>query len=109
MKYAASPFSILPVSAASSSVVSSETLIRVNKAGKHVLAFVTAKLSTATQDEYVDLDKLHVLNFFAEFINPEYANTLNVTRGIANLVSNEILALSTIKDRYWVNRSLIRK
>lgn len=87
--------------------IDSQLLLTLSSVGRNLLAYIIDKqLANAPN---IFLDKVEITRYYSERINPSYANTYNVIRGIKNLLENHVIAESTAPGEYFLNLKLISK
>lgn len=85
--------------------IDAKLLIDLNQAGRNILAYIIDRKMT---EHKVVIDKVDIINYLAEKISKPYANTLNVNRGLRDLIDSEVLIPSG-KEEYYINFNLLSK
>jgi hypothetical protein len=73
-----------------------KALLELSKAGRVVLAYILEKFDP--EGELIELDKPDIIQWMKEKYSSTYANTVNVNRGIRDLIDKQVLDPYTDTD-----------
>ncbi len=86
--------------------IDSHLLITLSQSGRNILAYIIDKKMTG--DNWFTVDKVDMINYLAEKISKPYANTLNVNRGIRDLIEAKVISKISGND-YSIDINLLSK
>jgi len=110
------PFQVVTIDNGFTIVGNLRKISKLDDTGRLVLFYVVLNLNqhdSTTKLEVVDICKREFLDYPKYDPNNEFslrvANThqVRIRRGIKNLLTHKVIAKTTTKDKYWVNKSVI--
>lgn len=85
----------------------------LNAAGLKLLGYIideAVRLDYWTQDgKTVKLDKVAIVNYYESHHGPKYATTINVNRGIKELIAKGVIAPTEFNSVYLVNNNYLQR
>jgi hypothetical protein len=87
-------------------ILSSTLLFTLNKQGRNVLAYI---IDRTIGDDQVTLNNVDMINYLSDFVPSSQANTVNIKRGIKNLIKNQVLVKTDSPDTYLFSKSLFQR
>lgn len=115
--YSENPFQVVTVESSFTVVGNLRKISKLDDNGRLLLFYVILNLNQhdhTTILEVVDICKKEFLDYPKYYNNSntfsiKVANThqTRIRRGIKNLLSNKVIAKTKVKNKYWVNKSII--
>lgn len=86
-------------------IIHTDVLFRLNKSGRNVLAYI---IDNTTGDD-VYLDPIDIVNYLSHHISQSQANTVNVKRGIKNLIDKGVLLKGNGSNTFLLSSKYVER